>query len=138
MNRKTLPLCTLLLIASLASCAPTVQGPAGAAYQPNVAVGVFYVFSVHIPADQITDQTLDSTYASFDDCVQAGVSVADVRKLGVQAADQVCKQARGGTNTFAIVLGAIALTLGIIFAFMLSHLGDALSNPGTPAPARTP
>ncbi len=133
MNRKTLPLCTLLLAASLASCAPSLQGPDGTAYQPNVVVGIAYAAAIRVRADQIKSQTPGEAYATFDDCPQAAVSVIDVRKLGIGAADQVCRQARSSTDTFGVALIGVGLAAIIGFIIAFSHFGDAfkISQPQT-------
>ena len=118
MNRTTLPLATLLLAASLASCAPTVQGPMGG-YRPNVVAGVPYLLAVKVPALQITDATPDSSYATFDDCPQLAVAVGDVRKLGVEEADRVCRETKQNIN----VLGTAVNTGTGIVLFIAGLLG---------------
>ena len=131
MNRKTLPLCSLVLAASLAACAPMLSGPLEAelqtkgveqTYKPDVVGGLTFPFATKIPVEQITDATPGTTYATFADCVQVAVSVADVRKLGVQAADAVCRDISasvGRFTTFSQVLGALAALPLFYFSYVL-------------------
>lgn len=90
MKRKTLPLCSLGFAASLASCSPVVQ-TAGRAYQTTVVAGIPLALATRIPATQIADQTPNDRYATFPDCQRAAVLVADVQRLGAEAADVVCR-----------------------------------------------
>ena len=124
MNRTTLPLSTLLLAASLASCAPTVQGPMGG-YRPNVVTGVAYTLATKIPVAQIAEATPDATYATFDDCARVAVSVGDVKKLGVEAADQVCRDTEKNLNaalSSLSVIGAIVTIPLLYFVYVLFSL----------------
>ncbi len=133
MNRTTLPLATLLLAASLASCAPTVQRPPDS-YRPNVVIGVPYNLATKIPVAQITDATPDATYATFDDCVRVAVSVGDVRKLGVEAADQVCRDtvaSIGDVLQGVTVFGTISALFFIGFlGYFFQMLVDAFGGQG--------
>jgi hypothetical protein len=116
MNRTTLPLAALLLTTSLLSCAPTVQGPTGG-YRPNVVSGLAYAVSAKIPATDITDQTPATTYATFDDCIQVAISVGDVRKLGAEAADRVCRETADNVGaTVGWLAGASAVLTPIVLA----------------------
>ncbi|MGY2895759.1 hypothetical protein [Deinococcus sp. UYEF24] len=131
MNRKALPLCSLALIASLASCSPVVQ-TVGGAYQTNVVAGIPLALATKIPASQITDQTPNDVYATFADCQKVAVSVADVRRLGVEAADGVCRDTEKNLNAAKSslgVVGVIALIpilyfLYLLFSTLLSAVGS--------------
>ena len=126
-NRTTLPLAALLLTASLLSCAPTVQGPMGG-YRPNVVTGVAYTLATKIPVAQITEATPDATYATFDDCARVAVSVGDVRKLGVEAADQVCRDTVASIGSF-LQGAAVVVTVGGVFVIgYLIYLFQSLLN----------
>lgn len=134
MKRKTFPLCTLLLVASLSACAPAVQTAQGT-YQPNTVVGLAYVLATRVRADQITDQTPNDVYATFDDCVQAAVAVGDVRRLGVDVADSACRATRSNANAVVITLGAVALAFSALLIYLLSHVfshTSAAPQTGTP------
>ncbi len=148
MNRTTLPLAALLLTTSLLSCVPTVQGPTGG-YRPNVVSGLAYAVSAKIPAtditDQtpaITDQTPATTYATFDDCIQVAISVGDVRKLGAEAADRVCRETADNVGATvgwlagtSAVLTPIVLAIAAFFFVSIPLFFKAILQPsssGTP------
>ena len=137
MKRKTYPLCALLLTVSLASCAPTVTGPAGS-YRPNVVSGWAYTFATKIPAAQITEATPEATYATFGDCSLIAVSVGDVRKLGFGAADQVCRDTGRNVLSFlgaAYAVGAVAGAVAVgFFIWFLQAFKQAFAGPSSGAP----
>lgn len=124
---------------TLASCAPTVTGPSGS-YKPNVVTGWAYTFSSKVPVEQITDQTPDTTYATFPSCSLVAVSVIDVRKLGAEAAEQVCRQTDHNQVTVLGGLGIVAVAAGIVLVVILAQFFKAVSDtlqhktsaPGTP------
>lgn len=118
MKRKTLPLCSLVLAASLAACSPVVQ-TAGGAYQTNVVTGVPLALAIKIPASQITDQTPNDVYATFSDCQKVAVSVADVRRLGVEAADGVCRDTEKNLNAAQSSLGVIGVIAAVPFLYII-------------------
>ena len=126
MNRTTLPLAALLLTASLLSCAPTVQGPIGG-YRPNVVTGVAYSLAMKIPVAQITEATPDATYATFDDCARVAVSVSDVRKLGVEMADQVCRDTVAGVGDVLQNLAVFGTVFGVFFIGFLVYFFQSLT-----------
>lgn len=120
MQIKTYPLCALALTASLASCAPTIQGPSGEPYVPKTQVGMGMLFVERVQVAALNDQTPDSAYVEFPDCFNAVIQVADVRKLGVEKADEACRETtRQTVRGFAVVvaLGAAA-SLAVVYAFI--------------------
>lgn len=110
-------MCALALTASLASCAPTMQTPAGESYTPKTqfGVGMLAVQRVNIAAHY--EQTPDSAYVEFPDCFNAVISVEDVRNLGVDKARDACRETALRTNRRAGVLLGVLVALGTIVGF---------------------
>ena len=125
MKRTTLPLSTLLLAVSLASCAPTVQGPDGAAYRPQTQSGFGTLLVQRVPLSDVTAATPDTAYVQLPGCLNSVISVADVRKLGADAALQVCQ----GTDLNIVgTVAGIAVVSGVGFALIFSGLLNSLTG----------
>jgi hypothetical protein len=116
---------TLAAFVLLPACAPTIQ-TANGAYQPTTAIDGQLYISPHLPATEINDQTPNDSYATFDDCFSTGVSVGDVRRLGVEVADKVCRETARNLTTFIAVDFTIALALGI---FLVKDISNSLNTP---------
>ena len=134
MNRKTLPLSALLLALALASCAPTVQGPMGVGtYQPNVRYGIARTLSPAVQLADFTDATPDTAYIHLPECGNAEVLAEDVRKIGVDVAREACTKTEQNILTGGIVGATAGVLISVLFAYLLSHFGDALNQSQVPA-----
>ncbi|GMA14049.1 hypothetical protein E5F05_18600 [Deinococcus metallilatus] len=119
MKRKVLPLSALLLLASLSSCAPTLQGPAGA-YRPRTQIGVGMLAVQRVPVSALNEATPNTAYVEFPDCFNVVVSVEDVRKLGVEPAREACQEtSRNVMRGTGTLLGALAVGGAILGYFVV-------------------
>ncbi|WP_425146653.1 hypothetical protein [Deinococcus sp.] len=126
MKRKTLPLVTLLLVFSLASCAPTVQGLNGEIYRPQTQSGFGTLFVERVPLSEVTATTPETMYVQIPGCVNSVISVADVRKLGADVALQACQ------GTDLSIVGAVAgsaVISGLLFTLLFASLSHSLTSP---------
>lgn len=96
MKSRVSVMCSLALVASLASCAPTIQGPNGESYQPDVKVGGYMLTVQRVPQAELTEQTPETSYVELTGCSAGVISVRDVRRLGIEQATQVCNQTKKG------------------------------------------
>lgn len=116
MKKRVGLLCSLVCVASLSSCAPTVTGPGGERYQPQVRPGSSAYFHETVKLADLTAQTPDDASVFLPGCSLAAVSAKDVRALGVERATAICsdtvsRQVRG--------FGGVMLVMGVIAAIML-------------------
>ncbi|WP_188963566.1 hypothetical protein [Deinococcus aquiradiocola] len=133
MNRNVLPLCALLLTVSLAACAPmAVRTAGGATVRPHGVAGFAALFVTRVPAAQITDQTPDSSYATFEGCSQVAVLVQDVRQLGLDASRQFCLEAERNiqaTTSFTQTLAVFAfIPVGVFLYYLFSTFFHVLGG----------
>lgn len=112
-------MCSLALVASLASCAPTIQGPHGESYQPDVKVGGYMLTVQRVPQAELTEQTPETSYVELTGCSAGVVSVRDVRRLGIEQATQVCNQAVKKTLG---TLGGVALAAALVFSAVMIYI----------------
>lgn len=130
MKSRVSLMCSLVLAASLASCAPRVQGPDGKFYTPDIrAVGTVEPSKIILPSE-LTDQTSESSYVALPGCQDGVVSVRDVRLLGVVEASETCSQTVKQFNANAtfvisqIAAGALAFFgVQLIIKWFFDKLG---------------
>lgn len=119
MKSKVYPMIALTLVASLASCAPTIQGPNGESYKPDVKAGGSMLTVQRVPQAELTEQTPETSYVELTGCSGGVVSVRDVRRMGIEQATQVCNQT---IKQGLVGIGGFVLAIGIAGTVVLHYI----------------
>lgn len=126
-----LPLCSLILAASLASCAPTMQATGQTTYRPTIRSGAWILLLERVNLSKLTDTTPETSYIEFPECGKTTVVlVKDVRAMGVEQAQLACQAfAKSQTNFFLTGLGIVAaasLIGSLFFVFIIDSIIKSL------------
>lgn len=123
MKRAISVVLSLLLL--LAACAPTIQTPGGTVQVPVVG-GPFFLFSNRVAVEALTPEVPDDTVVTFPACQNTGVRAGDVRRFGVQAAHQTCRQVVQTATDTSTVLLILGFPVVAGFAYVMWKLGSCL------------
>lgn len=81
-------MCILIISASLASCAPSMNP----FYKPDVKVGHDMAYVNRVYLSELKPQTPDSSYVILPTCSGGVVAVRDVRRIGPERAGEICNE----------------------------------------------
>lgn len=125
MKRRVNLMCSLALVASLASCAPAFQKPPDKFYTPKTQVGISSLFAQKVKIAELTDQTPDAAYVEFPNCSLAVIQVKDVRLLGPQKASELCRK----SSDAAAWSYAFQVVSGVVSYFFMKYLAKLFLGP---------
>ncbi len=125
-NRVTV-MCSLMLAASLSSCAPSFT--AGGA---DIKVGHDVANVQRVYLKEIRDDTPQAAYVLLPDCSNGAVALRDVRRLGPQRAAQLCNEAVAkppvDTCGMTVMAGAIATGFLLYYFVFKSKVDGAVKQ----------